>query len=71
MLKRWLVRTALMAADVITVDLSLGAIMLPRIQTDISTYHPYYHHGLLPNRSALTNWTYTNRYTLTTNSGPA
>jgi hypothetical protein len=68
MLKRLLARTASVAVVVIITDFFAGWILLPRVETDIRTYHPYYHHGLLPNRSALTNWTRTNSYVLTTNS---
>jgi hypothetical protein len=46
-LKRWLVRTALMAAAVITVDLSLGAIMLPQDSDRYQDLSP-----LLPPRPA-------------------
>ena len=68
MLKLWLARMASVAAVVIVTDFLAGWILLPRVETDIRTYHPYYHHGLLPSRSALTNWTRTNSYVLTTNS---
>jgi hypothetical protein len=59
---------ALFVAVAVASDFMAGAALLPRIDTDVRTFHPYYHHGLLPNRSALTNWTRTNSYVLTTNS---
>ncbi len=38
------------------IDLLAGAFLIPDNDQDFRVPHPYYHHGLLPNRSQTTHW---------------
>lgn len=51
----------------ILIDLLLAAIIISPSKVTFRTPHPYYHHGLLPNKKAVAGW-YNRRYPLYTNS---
>jgi lysophospholipase L1-like esterase len=51
----------------VTLDLVAGTLRIPRARTSFRCWHPYYHHGLLPNQNRTTEWG-PRRYSMITNS---
>jgi hypothetical protein len=61
--------TAVLAALLLFVvlDLVVGSLRVPTARTSFRSWHPYYHHGLLPNQNRTTEWG-PRRYAMITNS---
>jgi lysophospholipase L1-like esterase len=54
--------------SVLVTDFVAGLFFLPKSYSSFREPHPYYHHGLLPNREARSKWGSGEEYTVFTNS---
>jgi hypothetical protein len=59
---------ALVVATLLLCDLAAGVLLVPRDRVNFRTSHPYYHHGMIPLKTGLSQWGTGKPYPVVTNS---